>query len=59
MEHARKLAELIAPMVAYVAGLGLIAYGCWLVYEPAGLIVGGVLLSASALRYAAGEELSI
>lgn len=25
-------------------GVGLIAYGSWLVYEPAGFIVAGVLL---------------
>ncbi len=32
--------------LSYVA----ITYGCWLVYPPAGWIVGGVLLLQSVLR---------
>lgn len=27
-----------------IGGAGLIAYGAWLVYAPAGFIVGGILL---------------
>lgn len=34
---------------AGIAGAGLIAYGAWLVYHPAGFIVGGVLLLAGAV----------
>jgi len=30
--------------VAAVAGMGLISYGAYLAYPPAGYIVGGVLL---------------
>jgi hypothetical protein len=40
-----------------IAGAGLIAYGCWLIYEPAGLIVGGVLLLTGAVLVArSGRE---
>lgn len=35
-----------------LGGMGLIAYGAWLVYEPAGFIVGGVLLLGGALLLA-------
>lgn len=38
-----KLAGYILPIAA-VAGMGLISYGAYLVYSPAGYIVGGVLL---------------
>lgn len=32
------------PDALLIAGAGGIAYGAWLVYEPAGFIVGGVLV---------------
>lgn len=35
--------------IAGLAGVGLIAYGAWLVYPPAGYIVGGVLLIVGVL----------
>jgi hypothetical protein len=38
-----KLAGYLLP-VAAVAAMGLISYGAYLVYSPAGYIVGGVLL---------------
>lgn len=28
----------------YFAGLGCVVYGCWLIYKPAGWIIGGALL---------------
>jgi hypothetical protein len=34
------------------AGAGLIAYGAWLVYPPAGFIAGGVLVLAGSLLIA-------
>jgi hypothetical protein len=34
--------------VAGVAGVGLVAYGAWRIYEPAGFIVGGLCLVAAA-----------
>lgn len=34
---------------AGLSGVALIAYGAWLVYEPAGFIVAGTLLVAGAL----------
>ncbi len=35
--------------VAGLAGAALISYGAWLVYAPAGYIVGGALLLAGSL----------
>lgn len=32
-----------------LGGVGSIAYGAWRVYEPAGFIVGGLLLLAGAI----------
>jgi hypothetical protein len=32
-----------------IAGLGAITYGAWLINQPAGFIVGGVLAAACAL----------
>jgi hypothetical protein len=37
------------------AGAGAIAYGAWLIYVPAGFLVGGVL--AMALSILAGRKL--
>lgn len=34
------------PDALMVAGAGVVSYGAWLVYAPAGFIVGGVLLMA-------------
>jgi hypothetical protein len=35
--------------LAGIAGAGAIAAGAWLIYAPAGLIVGGLLLLAAAI----------
>jgi hypothetical protein len=35
--------------LAGLAGAGAIAYGAWLIHEPAGFIAGGVLLVCGAL----------
>lgn len=35
--------------LAGVAAVGLIAYGTWLIYPPAGFIVGGILLLVGAI----------
>ncbi len=39
--------------LAGIAGAGLIAYGAWLIYVPAGFIVGGLMLSVGAYRLGA------
>ena len=40
-----------------VSGLGLAAYGVWLVYEPAAFIIGGlVMVAAAALLTRGGKE---
>lgn len=34
---------------AGIAGVGLVAYGAWMIYPPAGFITGGVLVLAGVL----------
>jgi hypothetical protein len=41
--------------LAFLAGLGLIAFGVGMISVPAGLIVAGVEISAAAALYARGE----
>lgn len=40
--------------LSLLAGAGLIAYGCWRIYAPAGFITGGVLLIAGVILRAKG-----
>lgn len=35
--------------VVGIGAVGLISYGAWRIYEPAGFIVGGILLLAGAV----------
>lgn len=39
---------------AGMSGAASVAYGAWLVYEPAGFIVGGALMLAAAMLAARG-----
>jgi hypothetical protein len=41
-----KSSDLLADSIGLL-GAGLLSYGAWLVYAPAGFIVGGVLLLAA------------
>ena len=51
--------ELVVLLV-FCAGAGLVTYGVYWIYEPAGLIVGGLILSGAAWRYAAADpEISL
>lgn len=54
----RKARSAIARRVPHVlvdgmgfAGAGAIAYGAWLIYVPAGFLVGGVLLMALSFLF--------
>lgn len=38
-----------------LAGIGLITYGSWLIFHPAGFIVGGVLALGISILTARGE----
>lgn len=38
-----------------IVGAGLISHGAWLIYRPAGFLVGGVLLVAASLLLARAE----
>jgi len=40
--------------VAGLAGASSVAYGAWAIYEPAGFIVGGILVLAGVLLSARG-----
>ena len=42
--------------LAGLSGVGLVSYGAWLVYPPAGFIVGGSLMVAGALLLALGNR---
>lgn len=42
--------------LAGLCGAGLVAYGAWLIYVPAGFIVGGVLLILAAVLAARAQR---
>ena len=42
--------------LAGLCGVGFISYGAWLIYPPAGFIVGGTLLMVGALLAAMGSR---
>jgi len=42
--------------LAGLSGVGFVAYGAWLIYPPAGFIVGGSLLILGALLLALGNR---
>ena len=48
-----KYAELLRDG-AGLLGLGLVSYGAWLIYPPAGFITAGVILVAAAMLHALG-----
>lgn len=47
-------AVVVARDAAGITGAGLIAYGAWLIFPPAGFIVGGLLVLAGAIAAARG-----
>jgi hypothetical protein len=44
----RRTPHVVADALGF-AGAGAIAYGAWLIYVPAGFLVGGVLLMALSM----------
>jgi hypothetical protein len=40
---------------AGLAGCGLVSYGAWLIYDPAGFIVGGLVLVVGAFMSAKAD----
>lgn len=48
-ERIKAVAPALARDCAGLTGVGLVSYGAWLVYVPAGFITGGALLLAGAL----------
>jgi hypothetical protein len=51
--HVGRVLPALIRELAGLAGAGLIAYGAWLVYAPAGFVTGGILLLAGSLAAAA------
>ena len=45
---ARRVPHVIADALGF-AGASAIAYGAWLIYVPAGFLIGGVLLMALSI----------
>lgn len=46
----RRMPSLTCDLAGF-AGAGLISYGAWLIYQPAGFLVGGGLLIAFAVLF--------
>ena len=44
------------PDIIGVGGAASVAYGAWLIYAPAGFIVGGCIIVAGSLLRARGEQ---
>ena len=42
--------------LAGLCGVGLVSYGAWMIYPPAGFIAGGILLIVGALLLALGNR---
>jgi hypothetical protein len=42
--------------VAGLCGVGLVSYGAWMIYPPAGFITGGLLLIVGTLLIALGNR---
>jgi hypothetical protein len=43
------------PDLLLITGAGLLSYGAWLVFQPAGFIVGGVLVIVQGVMQARAE----
>lgn len=59
MNKMPKAGRILADMIRDAAGLGAVAsisYGAWRIYEPAGFIVGGVLVLAGVFASSLGQS---
>lgn len=59
MSKIARAARILADMIRDAFGLGAVAsisYGAWLVYEPAGFIVGGVLILVGVIASSLGQS---
>lgn len=54
LARALPLLPPLLPPAAFLAGLLLLAWGAWLIYTPAGLVVAGLLLVAMSVFYTRG-----
>jgi hypothetical protein len=62
MTKIGRAARIAADMIRDAAGLGSIAsisYGAWLVYQPAGFIVGGALVLIVVLASSFGQPRAV
>lgn len=46
--HVRKVLPVLACDLIGLSGAGLLTYGMWLIYEPAGFLTAGTLLMTAA-----------
>ena len=44
----------VAMTLAFLVGAALLTYGAWLVFQPAGFITAGAILTAVSVRWARG-----
>lgn len=51
----KKLIQSMLPDALMTAGAAAVSYGAWLVYEPAGFIVGGALLVVAGVMAAKAQ----
>ena len=55
----RNVAMVVPGLVRDLAGpcgVGLVSYGAWMIYPPAGFITGGILLIVGALLISLGSR---
>lgn len=45
-------------LVSFALGIAGLAYGSWLIYEPAGFLVGGAIATVVPVLYARGAWLA-
>lgn len=56
MEKYLVPARVIARDLAGIAAVAAIAFGAWMVYPPAGFIVGGIIVLAGVVAMARGGD---
>lgn len=56
LQASAALAGVALPDALIIGGAGLVSYGAWLVYQPAGFTVAGVLCIAAGWLLARGSR---
>ena len=50
----KKLIQSLLPDALMIMGASAISYGAWLIYQPAGYVVGGAFIMAAGILAARG-----